>query len=83
MTPEPSSNADRLVFSIDELAAACGCSRTHILDQVREQCLIARKSGRRTVFLRDDVDAWLASLPAAQISPRTDKQRELRAEAET
>jgi excisionase family DNA binding protein len=53
-----------LAYSIAEACAAARTSRTSIYQAIKSGELIARKRGRRTVILFDDLRRWLNSLPA-------------------
>ena len=53
-----------LSHSINEVCAATNLGRTSIYEQIRNGKLKARKLGKRTIVLRDDLDAFLASLEA-------------------
>ena len=46
-----------------EAARAAGVGRSTIFEDIKVGRLKARKAGRRTLILRDDLAAWLASLP--------------------
>jgi excisionase family DNA binding protein len=52
-------------LSIAEACAVAGLGRTKIYQAITEGTLKARKCGKRTLVLRDDLRAFLASLPAA------------------
>jgi excisionase family DNA binding protein len=54
---------DAPAFSLKDLCDAYGFCRETIYKQIRQGKLRAVKVGRRTIFLRPDVDAWAASLP--------------------
>ena len=51
----------KLALTVQEAAAATGVGRTTIFEEIRRNQLIARKIGRRTVILQEDLDAWLRS----------------------
>lgn len=53
----------KLAFHIDEARAAGAGSRSEIYEALRRGDLKAKKRGRRTVILRDDLAQYLASLP--------------------
>ena len=57
----------KLALSISDVVDLSGIGRTSIFEEIRVGRLIARKCGRRTVVLRDDMLKWLDSLP---VSPR-------------
>ncbi len=50
-------------FRIAEICSITGLGRTTIYAAIRAGDLIARKCGRRTIVLADDLSEWLASLP--------------------
>lgn len=54
---------DKLAFSPNSAAQVTGVGRTKIFEAIKEHQLIARKLGRRTIILRDDLLAWLLALP--------------------
>lgn len=55
---------DKLAYHIEEATDAGAGSRSEIYEALRAGTLKARKRGRRTIILRDDLAAYLASLPA-------------------
>jgi excisionase family DNA binding protein len=52
-----------LAYSIAEACEIAGIGRTSIYEAINSGELIARKNGRRTVILSDDLRRWLQSLP--------------------
>ncbi len=54
-----------LAYSIPEVCEETGLGRSTIYEEIREGRLRARKCGRRTIVLPDDLTAWLNSLPQA------------------
>jgi hypothetical protein len=54
---------NKLAFHIEEARAAGAGSRSEIYEALKRGDLKAKKRGRRTVILRDDLAAYLASLP--------------------
>jgi excisionase family DNA binding protein len=52
-----------LAYSIAEVCEIAGIGRTSIYEAINSGELIARKNGRRTVILSDDLRRWLQSLP--------------------
>lgn len=56
---------DKLTFSIPEAVAASGVSRSLIYVEIAAGRLRARKLGRRTIILREDLERYLKGLPAA------------------
>lgn len=55
--------ASRPTLSINETAAALGCSRSHVYNEIRGRKLIARQSRGRTLILTPDFERYLNSLP--------------------
>lgn len=53
----------RLALSPQEAARLAGCGRTTLYSAISGGNLKARKLGRRTLIHRDDLMAWLESLP--------------------
>jgi hypothetical protein len=54
----------RLAYTIAEACEAARIGRTSIYDAIKSSKLIARKNGRRTVILAEDLRLWLQDLPA-------------------
>jgi excisionase family DNA binding protein len=52
-------------FSIAEACAAAGIGRTKLYQAIADGSLKARKLGKRTLILRDDLYQFLAALPTA------------------
>jgi excisionase family DNA binding protein len=61
----PTKTEQKLAWSINELAALLGLSRTAICGEIDRGHLRARKVGRRVVILKADAEAYLANLPRA------------------
>jgi hypothetical protein len=59
----PPQVAGRAAFSIEEVKAATGFCRDTVYRAIRENKLVARKYGKRTIVLAGDLDAFLQSLP--------------------
>ena len=49
-------------LSIEETMAATGIGRTKLYELINSGQLIAKKIGKRTIILKSDLDAFLASL---------------------
>ena len=49
-------------MSIIEVQTATGIGRTNLYKAINSGALKARKFGKRTIILRDDLNAFLASL---------------------
>lgn len=52
----------QLALSIDEAQVAIGLGKTKIYQLINSGDLKARKVGKRTIFLKADVDAFLSNL---------------------
>jgi excisionase family DNA binding protein len=55
-----------LAYSIAEASEVSRVGRTSIYEAISSRELIARKHGRRTVILADDLRRWLQNLPLAE-----------------
>ena len=55
---------NQLSLSIEEVSAATGMGRTKLYQAINSGALKARKWGKRTIVLKDDLDAFLSSLEA-------------------
>jgi excisionase family DNA binding protein len=59
------SLAERLSLSPEEVSALTGIGLTSVREAISSRALKAKKHGRRTIILMDDVRPWLKSLPDA------------------
>jgi excisionase family DNA binding protein len=57
--------AQRLSMSPEEASALTGIGLTSIREAIKKECLKAKKHGRRTIVLSDDLKGWLKALPNA------------------
>jgi excisionase family DNA binding protein len=64
------SMPDPLAFTIPQAITTAGARRTSLYAAIKRGELRARKSGRRTLILRDDLRAWLERLPALELNTR-------------
>jgi excisionase family DNA binding protein len=55
-----------LAYTIDDAVLASGIGRTKIYDAIRAGKLRAKKCGRRTIILEEDLRAFLGSLPESR-----------------
>ncbi len=60
----------QLSHSIDEVCALTGIGRTKVYQLVGNGKLKARKLGKRTIILKDDLEAFLASLESYPANTR-------------
>lgn len=67
---------DVLAYSVEGAAAAARLGRTKIFEAIKAGKLRARKDGRRTVILKEDLTAFLRALPEREpvIARRTAKR---------
>lgn len=50
-------------YSVGEACSQASCGRTTLYGAIRRGELTARKRGKRTLILADDLNAWIASWP--------------------
>jgi len=61
---EPRNAGDRVfAHTIEDTALNAKCGRTTIYAAIKSGALKARKIGRRTIILDEDLRRWLVSLP--------------------
>lgn len=54
---------EKMAYHIDEAVEAGAGSRSEIYEALRGGTLCAKKRGRRTIILRDELARYLATLP--------------------
>jgi hypothetical protein len=59
----------RLAYKVEEAPIAAGVSRTRIFEAIRNRELTARKAGKATVILSDELLVWLKNLPPKGAEP--------------
>jgi len=59
-----------LAIGVSEACTVVGCSRAKLYREVRAGRLRARKLGRRTLLLSEDLERWLRALPVLVASER-------------
>ena len=57
----------RLALTIPEAAKAAGIGRSSLYEEIAKGRLQARKMGRRTIILIDELNRWLSTLPSNDI----------------
>jgi excisionase family DNA binding protein len=72
-----------LAYSIAEACARSGIGRTAIYNMINAGQLTARKRGRRTLILVDDLRRCLESLPSVNSKPTKGKKISLSQERAT
>ncbi len=76
MTDYTTVPADRLAVGIMDAARLAGVGRSTIQQSINTGQLKARKAGRRTLILKDDLQAWLNSFPPSKLpKPRPSPPR--------
>jgi excisionase family DNA binding protein len=58
-----------LAYSVAEACAVARAGRTAIYEAIREGALTARKRGRKTLILPDDLRRWVEGHPALEPKP--------------
>jgi hypothetical protein len=59
----------RLAVKIEDAAVVTGTTRSRIYGAIRDKQLTARKAGKSTIVLIDDLEAWLKTLPTVGKPP--------------
>jgi excisionase family DNA binding protein len=57
------NHAERIAYPLTEAAHLVGVSRTRLFEAARKQELTIRKAGRASLVTRDDLLAWIKTLP--------------------
>jgi excisionase family DNA binding protein len=60
-----------LAYNIDEACAAARAGRTAIYEAIRNGALVARKRGRKTLILPEDLRRWVEGHPAVKAKPNS------------
>ena len=62
-----------MALTISEVCAASRIGRTRVYEAIRSGELPARKHGRRTLVLSDDLRRWLDAMPTINPKPSQPK----------
>ena len=55
-----------IALTIKQSVEAAGVRKTYLYEAIKRRELRARKAGRRTLILSDDLRTWLEGLPSAR-----------------
>jgi excisionase family DNA binding protein len=64
------TSKQKLAYGINEACTEANIGRDGIYAAIKEGLLVARKFGRRTLILDDDLRAFLQSLPRLELDAR-------------
>ncbi len=53
-------------LTVDDATQYCGLGRTKLYELIREGRFTARKAGKRTLLLTDEIDAYVRTLPTSK-----------------
>jgi excisionase family DNA binding protein len=59
----------QLAYTVGEACAVARAGRTAIYEAIRSGELVARKRGRKTIILADDLRLWIERLPRLERNP--------------
>ena len=59
----------QLSFSINEVCASTGIGRTKLYEAINNGCLPAKKYGKRTIILKNDLETFLSGLESYSAQP--------------
>lgn len=57
---------ERAAYSVNEMLEAYGIGRTKLYKEVAQGRLVARKLGIKTLFLAEDIEAWIRTWPTCK-----------------
>jgi excisionase family DNA binding protein len=63
METEARMSPIRISYSVNEAAKAAGIGLTKLRQEIRENRLVARKLGKRTLINAEDLNTWATNLP--------------------
>jgi hypothetical protein len=66
---ESGATAEPIAHPIEDVPGVSGLTRTLVFGAIREKRLMARKSGRRTIIERAELERFIATLPTRGRKP--------------
>lgn len=72
---------EKLALTVPDAVKASGLGRASIYRAIHDGKLIVRRFGKRTLILREELEAFLRSLPTGVISERAPAYRKKQAAA--
>lgn len=64
---EENTQEKPVAYSLNEAAKLIGIGKTRLYEEIGSKRLRAVKVGKRTLILSSDIQAWLSSLPVADM----------------
>lgn len=59
-------NTQKVALRIDEVVETSGVGRTMVYEAIKTGKLLARKNGKTTLVLVEDMNSWLKNLPLSR-----------------
>jgi excisionase family DNA binding protein len=61
---------NKLAFSVEQAAEQANCSRAYLYNEIKDGNLRAKKMGRKTIILGEDLTAYLRALPEREAAAK-------------